>query len=365
MTVLTNANILIVDDTAANVQILMDLLGQDYYVSVALDGESALEYLSENIPDLILLDIMMPAMDGYEVCTKIKSNPKIQNIPVIFLTALSDEQNERKGLNLGAVDYITKPFSPTLVKVRVRNQLELKRYRDELEDLVLKRTQQLEETLISLKNASLDTIHRLTIAAEYKDTDTAAHILRMSHYSAAIAQKLGMNEKDVESLLYAAPMHDIGKIGIPDRILLKPGKLAADEWNIMKQHTIIGGKILEGSNAEFVSLGRVIALAHHEKWDGSGYPNGLVGEQIPLGCRIVALADVFDALTSKRPYKEAFSLEKSFEIIGNGRGSHFDPDVVDAFFAVEDKLLNIKDKYKEEGSSLLYQLSGMVLEKVG
>ncbi len=362
MTDLRNANVMIVDDTEANVKILVDSLGEDYYVSVAMDGESALEYIAENIPDLILLDIMMPIMDGYEVCAKVKANPKTQHIPIIFLTALSDVQDQRKGLHLGAVDYITKPFNLGLVKARVRNHLELKRYRDELENMVSERTQQLEEALESLKNASLDTIQRLTRAAELKDTDTGAHIIRMSHYSAVMAQQLGLNEKDVESILYAAPMHDIGKIGIPDRILLKPGKLDADEWDIMRQHTIMGGKILEGSKEEFVILGRVVALTHHEKWDGSGYPEGLAGKQIPQVGRIVALADVFDALTSKRPYKEPFSLEKTYEILRDGRGSHFDPVVVDAFFEVEGKILEIKDKYKDEGVGLLYQLSETVLQ---
>ena len=348
---LREANVMVVDDVEANIKILVESLSDEYYVSVAMDGESALEYIADNPPDIILLDIMMPGMDGYEVCEKVKRNPATRNIPVIFLTALTDEQDESRGLDLGAVDYIAKPFNPGLVKARIRNQLELKRYRDELEKIVSERTRKLKATFESLKNASLDTIRRLTRAAEYKDEDTGAHILRMSYYSAAIARELGLSEKIVESILYAAPMHDIGKIGIPDRILLKPGKLHADEWVIMKQHTVIGGEILEGSRAGIVRLGTVIAITHHEKWDGSGYPKGLSGKQIPLVGRIVALSDVFDALTSKRPYKEPFSLEKSYKIIKEGCGTHFDPDVVHAFFSVEDEIIDIKEKFKDENHS--------------
>ena len=208
--------------------------------------------------------------------------------------------------------------------------------------------------------ASLDTIYRLSRAAEYRDEHTGAHILRMSKYSAIIARTMGLAERVVESILYAAPMHDIGKIGIPDRILLKPATLDADEWAIMKQHTVIGGKILEASDAGVIRLGEIIALTHHEKWDGTGYPKGLRGNKIPLVGRIVAIVDVFDALISKRPYKEAFSLEQSLGIIKESSGTRFDPNVVDAFFAAEDKLLAIKEKYKDAGNSLLLKVIGSV-----
>ena len=358
MSDLSNFNVLVVDDTETNIDILVETLGDVYDVSVAMDGESALEDIAERTPDLVLLDIIMPGIDGYEVCERLKKDNTTKNIPVIFLTAMTEEQDEAKGLALGAVDYITKPFSPELVKSRVRNQLELKRHRDHLEELVRERTAQLIKAFETIKNASLDTILRLSRAAEYKDEDTGAHILRMSNYSAAIAGRMGLDENVVDSILYAAPMHDIGKIGTPDHILLKPGKLDPDEWEIMKQHAVNGARILEGSDAGFIKLGEVIALTHHEKWDGSGYPKGLKGSKIPQAGRITAIADVFDALTSKRPYKEPFSLEKSFVIIKEGRGNHFDPDVVDAFFAVEDEILAIRDNYKDEHESLLVQMAG-------
>ncbi len=214
--------------------------------------------------------------------------------------------------------------------------------------MVVERTAELKQAIGEIKLASLDTIHRLVRAAEYKDEDTGAHIQRMSQYSAAIARKVGLEGSKMENILYAAPMHDVGKIGIPDYILLKPGKLDLCEWEVIKKHTVIGAEILRGSDAEFIQQAEAIALTHHEKWDGSGYPRGLRGLEIPLAGRIVAIADVFDALTSKRPYKEPFSIEKSFEIIKQGRGSHFDPDVVDAFFAIQDEILSIKEKYKDE-----------------
>ena len=209
--------------------------------------------------------------------------------------------------------------------------------------------------------ASLETIYRLSKASEYKDEDTGAHILRMSHYAAAVAREMGHHEDVAENILYAAPMHDVGKIGIPDRVLLKPGKLDADEWETMKRHVVIGVSILEGSDSGFIREGATVAHTHHEKWDGAGYPRGLAGEDIPMAGRIAAIADVFDALTSRRPYKEPFSIEKSFGIIRESSGSHFDPDVVDAFFAIEEEILLIKDQYKDEDQSLYRRIA----EKAG
>jgi putative two-component system response regulator len=226
-----------------------------------------------------------------------------------------------------------------------------------MEEMVARRTEELKRAVEKLKGASMDTIHRLARAAEYKDEDTGAHIKRMSHYCAAVARKLGLNDSIVEMIIYAAPMHDVGKIGIPDRILLKPGPLDDDEWEIMKQHTAIGAQILEGSAAGFIKLARVIALNHHEKWDGSGYPGGLKGSKIPLAGRIAAIADVFEALTSERPYKEAFSVEKAFGIIKESRGSHFDPKVADTFFAVQKEILSIKEQYRDECSTPLVQVA--------
>jgi len=228
----------------------------------------------------------------------------------------------------------------SLLKVKAYNDLTMN-YRKELEAEVAKRTEDLKHAFEKIKAASLDTIYRLSFASEYKDEDTGAHIKRMSRYSAALARRMGLDESTVETILYASPMHDLGKIGIPDRVLLKPAGLDPAEWEVMKRHTVIGAEILKGSDAELIRMGESIAQNHHEKWDGSGYPNGLKGIEIPIASRIAAIADVFDALTSKRPYKEAFSVEMSLAIILEGRGSHFDPDVVDAFFAIQEEILTI------------------------
>jgi len=353
---LSKQTILVVDDTPENIDILGGILGRDYKIKFAINGEKALKIArAKNPPDLILLDIMMPGIDGYEVCRQLKQHDGTNKIPVIFVTAMNEVKDEEKGFKIGGVDYITKPISAPIVRERVKTHLALYDQNRVLEQKVLERTAELKDAFETIKNTSLDTIFRLSRAAEYKDEDTGSHILRMSNYAAAVARKMELNEEMVEGILYAAPMHDIGKIGIPDHILLKPGKLDPDEWEIMKQHTANGGRILEGSGAEFIKLGRVIALTHHEKWDGSGYPKGLKGTQIPLAGRIAAISDVFDALTSKRPYKEAFSLKKSCDIIREGRGSCFDPDVADAFFKAEDEIFEIKERYKDERESLLLQ----------
>jgi putative two-component system response regulator len=236
----------------------------------------------------------------------------------------------------------------SLLTVKAYNDLK-SNYQKELESEVTRRTGELKIAFEKIKAASLDTIYRLSMASEYKDEDTGAHIKRMSRYCAAVARRMGLDENTIETILYAAPMHDLGKIGIPDVILLKPARLDRVEWEIMKLHTVIGAKILKGSDAEFIRLGETIALSHHEKWDGSGYPNGLKGTDIPLAGRITAIADVFDALMTKRPYKEPFPWEKSLAIIRAGKGSHFDPDVIDAFFAIQDEILVIKEQCDKDG----------------
>jgi putative two-component system response regulator len=235
----------------------------------------------------------------------------------------------------------------SLLKIKAYNDL-LSNYRKELESEVAARTEDLRNALDKLQESSLETIYRLSMASEYKDEDTGAHIKRMSLYSAAIAREMKLGDTSVRLILYSSPMHDLGKIGIPDLILLKPGKLDATEWKIMMKHTNIGAGILKGSEAEFIKMGEQIARSHHEKWDGTGYPDGLRGTEIPVVCRITAIADVFDALTSKRPYKEPFSIEKSMSIIMEGRGSHFDPDVLDAFIAVKDEILSIKGQFEND-----------------
>ena len=352
--------ILVVDDVAENIDILIGMLKSNYKMVAARNGEKALKLASsKSPPDLILLDIMMPEMDGYEVCEKLKADETTKNIPVIFLTALSEEKNESRGLGLGAVDYITKPFSPELVRARIKNQIELKRHRDNLEDLVEERTARLKEAGEKIKASSLDTIYCLSRAAEYKDEDTGTHIKRMGHYAAALAREFEFDAAMVESIFYAVPMHDVGKIGIPDRILLKPGKLTTKEFEIMKQHTLIGARILENSDAGYIRLAETIALTHHEKWDGSGYPNSLKGSDIPLEGCITAVSDVFDALTSRRPYKEPFPFEKSLDIIKEGRESHFHPEVVDVFFNIVEEILSIRSKNEDEAQSLLLQMEGI------
>jgi len=347
-------SILVVDDDDRNLRLIKAmLLPMGYEVSTACDGAQALEVVEKILPDVILLDVMMPGMDGFEVSARLKEREETRLIPIVMVTALNEVKDRVKAMEVGVDDFLTKPVDKTELRARVRSLVKVKAYYDhmrtyqaELEAEVTRRTQQLHQALGRLKEASLETIYRLCRAAEYKDEDTSEHLQRISHYAAAVARRMGLAEATVEAILYAAPMHDVGKIGIPDYILLKPGKLDPAEWEIMKQHAAIGAQILEGSHAGLIRLAQVIALTHHEKWDGSGYPQGLKGRSIPLAGRITAIADVFDALTSKRPYKQPFSIEKSFTILREGRGLHFDPAVVDAFFAIEDEILTIKEKYK-------------------
>ncbi len=360
-------HILLVDDTPENLDILGALLAGIGQLSVATDGEKALDLAGrEPPPDLILLDVMMPGLDGYEVCRRLQANAATSRIPVVFVTTLGSANDEMRGFEVGAVDYIHKPFHPALVRRRVEAQLQLKAARDVLwdqnsvlEGLVSERTAKLREALATIRANSLETIVRLSRAAEFKDDDTGAHVLRMSRYSAVLGAELGLEGDEVDNLLHAAPMHDIGKIGIPDRILLKPGKLDADEWLIMRRHAEMGGEILAGSDSPVIRLGEQIARSHHEKWDGSGYPSGLRGEEIPLAGRIVAVADVFDALTSRRPYKEPFTVERSVSIMREGRGAHFDPRVLDALLDVLDRILEIKENHQEEGESWVRSVAGV------
>ena len=358
--------ILVVDDLPVNRELLEDMLVPlGYQVFQAPDGETALQMVREISPDVILMDIMMPRMDGFEAARRLKQDEETKAIPIVMVTALQAVGDRIKALEAGANDFLSKPVDRSELQATVNSQVQVKAYHDhmknyqqELKAEVARRTEELHLALDNLKQASLDTIMRLARAAEYKDEDTGGHILRMSSYAAAVARKLGLGDNVAQWILYAAPMHDVGKIGIPERILLKPGKLDPDEWEIMKQHTLIGGRILEGAKAGYLKLAEIIALTHHEKWDGSGYPRGLKGKAIPQVGQITAIADVFDALISKRPYKEPFSLEKSFTIIEESRGSHFNPDVVDAFFAIEDEIISIKEKYLDQDESLLIKMVG-------
>lgn len=333
--------ILVVDDVPENIDILKGILQSQYKVKVALNGKKALAIIESSPPDLILLDIMMPEMDGYEVCRRIKKNSSTKKIPVIFVTAKSAETDEAEGLMLGAVDYLTKPVSPLLVRARVKTQLALYDQNRTLEEKVKERTFELETT-------RLEIIRRLGRASEFKDNETGLHVIRMSYYAAHIGRRTGMAEDDVDMLLNAAPMHDVGKIGIPDHIILKPGKLNDNEWEIMRTHPQIGADIIGRHSVGILHLAREIALTHHEKWDGSGYPAGLAGEEIPFSGRIVAIADVFDALTTERPYKKAWPVEKALQVIEGDSGSHFDPSLIDAFLGSIDDLLKVRHKYQEQ-----------------
>ena len=333
--------ILLVDDTSANIEVLDSVLSPEYCVKIALSGERALELAeSPPRPDMILLDITMQGMDGYEVIRRLQSNPATVNIPVIFVTGKSSVSDEAKGLSLGAVDYITKPISPPIVRARVKTHLALYNQNRELERKVNIRTQQLQES-------KLEVISCLGRAAEFKDNETGMHVIRMSYYSRIIAESLNINSKWIDMMYNAAPMHDIGKIGIPDCILLKPGKLDTEAVEVMKRHVEYGVEILDGHKSEVLQMAMVIAETHHEKFDGSGYPNGLVGEDIPLAGRIVAISDVFDALTSTRPYKKAWDIDKAVAFIEEGAGKHFDPHLVKTFRQCLPKILDVKKHYGE------------------
>lgn len=320
--------ILIVDDEPFNLKVLKQILQNDYRLSFAKNGPDALELVTKDKPDLILLDVMMPGMTGLEVCRQLKANPDTLAIPVIFVTALSDETDEAAGFACGAVDYISKPVSPAIVKARARTQLSLVRAED-------------------LHRTHLELIQRLGRAAEFKDNETGLHVLRMSHTSRRLALELGFSAEFADDLLNAAPMHDIGKIGIPDYILLKPGRLDSEELERMRQHPQIGADILDKSSSALIQLAHSVALYHHERWDGSGYPAGISGDAIPIEARIVAVADVYDALTNKRPYKEAWSVEAAIAEIETQSGKHFDPQVVAALKACLPDIVALNAKWQE------------------
>lgn len=335
--------ILVVDDAPENIDVLSALLATEYKVKATTDGERALAIArSDAPPDLVLLDVAMPGMDGYEVCRQLKADPRTRRIPVLFVTAKRNIEDETRGFEIGAVDYITKPISPPVVKARVRAHLALYDQNRALEQRVMQRTAELADT-------RLEIVKRLGRAGEYKDNETGMHVIRMSYYSRLIALGLGMSQSEAELVLHASPMHDIGKIGIPDRILLKPAKLEPYEWEVMKSHSMIGAEIIgEHPTSELLNAAYLVARHHHEKWNGQGYPDGLAGERIPLLARIVALADVFDALTSDRPYKRAWTVEDAVTLMDKERGQHFDPQLVTVFLTVLPEILKIKEAYRDE-----------------
>ncbi len=362
-------HILIVDDISTNIDILVNMLRYNYRLGIAKNGEKALVYAKSRQPQLILLDIMMPGMDGYEVLKRLKESSETEHLAVIFITAMHETENKTRGFKMGAVDYITKPFIAAEVKARVKTHLSLVDYRDRLEEKVRVRTAQLEAANMNLANMQMQIIQRLGKAGEYKDYETGKHSIRVSLYSGILAEAMGL-DKDLSKLIrLCSPMHDLGKIGIPDQIILKQGPLDKNEWEVMKHHCQIGADLLlPGSEKETISydeksmikqlvdlagnsklldVAMKIAAWHHEKWDGSGYPDGMDGEDIPIEARIVAVADMFDALSSKRPYKEAYSVEKCLKIIKNSSGNALDPKIVDAFFSSINNILQIREDLKD------------------
>lgn len=349
------ATIMVVDDTPANLNILRLMLqGKGYRVLAFPSGATALNAMSISPPDLIMLDVMMPEMSGFEVCERIKADETLKDIPVLFISALTEVADKVRAFAVGAVDYVTKPFSFEEVNARVDTHLRLRKMKLELEKHNLYLEELVNAQVREISDSQLATIMAVSKLAEYRDDETGHHIERTRMFCRTIAEQLRRNshyedtisDAYLEDIFHAAPLHDIGKVGIADNILLKPGKLTAEEFEIMKTHAMIGANtLLTVSNRypknTFVNMGIAIARAHHEKWDGSGYPDGLAGEDIPLAGRIMALADVYDALRSKRPYKEPFSHEKSCAIILEGKGTHFDPAVIDAFQEVEDRFAQI------------------------
>jgi putative two-component system response regulator len=358
----TKPVVLVVDDNPDNMTVVSDILSPDYLVLVANSGARALEIVTQDpIPDLILLDIMMPEMDGYAVMDVLKSNSQTHDIPVIFLTAMDSTHDEEKGLELGAVDYITKPIRPMIVLARVHTHLELKRARD-----VLRNQNSYLEAEISRRMKENELIQDVTIRAlarlaEIRDQETGYHILRTSLYVKLLAEILQkkskfnaqLSDETIKILTKSAPLHDIGKVGIPDEILRKPGKLTPHEWGIMQTHAELGARAIElaekdsETTLEFLGLAKEIAHWHHERWDGTGYPDGLKGDEIPLSAKLMAIADVFDALVSKRIYKAAFTFEQARILIADGRSSHFDPDLVDAFIENYEKFVGIAIAHRD------------------
>ncbi len=332
----TEPIIMIVDDDERNTRLLKaQLEAEGYGTMAALSGQECLSQLRERLPDLILLDIMMPGLSGFEVAGRLKADSRTKNIPIIMITALEDRDSKIKALYLGAEEFLNKPVDRAELQIRVRNLLRLKEYQNFLAEYNRRLEAQVAERTADLWKSYRETIYIMTSAAEYKDEDTGAHVQRVSHYTRDLARTMGQDAAFCDHIFYASPMHDVGKIAIPDHVLLKPGALLPDEWAIMKSHSDFGARILESGDSPYLEMARAIALGHHERWDGSGYPGGLKGESIPLPARIMAVCDVYDALRSRRPYKPAFSHERALAIITEGddrtQPGHFDPAVHGAF----------------------------------
>jgi len=358
----TKKTILVVDDTSDNLSLMSGLLKDQYRVKLANSGEKALKAVQgDNPPDLILLDIMMPGMSGYEVCQVLKADPATRPIPIIFLTAMTSMEDEQKGLEFGAADYITKPISPPIVLARVKTQLENKAMADFLRDQAAFLKAEVERQTQMVRAVQDATVLAMASLAETRDSDTGNHIRRTQFYVQALANKLKthprfsafLTDEMIDLLFKTAPLHDIGKVGIPDRILLKPGRFTPEEFEIMKTHTTLGRDAIEHAESalsvpvEFLKVAKQIAYGHQEKWDGSGSPEGDSGDDIPIPARLMAVADVYVALISRRVYKDGMPHEKAVGIIQEGAGSHFDPDMVEAFLAIQDEFRSIAARYAD------------------
>ncbi|MDH4873397.1 two-component system response regulator [Pseudomonas sp. BN515] len=368
------ATVLVVDDTPDNLMLMADLLKDRYRVKAANSGEKALRLLqADPLPDLILLDIMMPGLSGHQVAEQLKHDPRTADIPIIFLTAMAAMEDEILGLKLGAVDYITKPISPPVVLARVETQLKIKAAADFLRDqkeYLEKEVQRRTAEVMAIQDV---TIQAMTSLAETRDNETGNHIRRTQHYVELLAELLRdhprfrhfLNDETIRLLFKSAPLHDIGKIGIPDYILLKPGRLTPEEFDIMKTHTTLGRDAIQhaedqlGISVGFLRLAKEIAYSHQEKWDGSGYPEGLAADDIPISARLMAVADVYDALISRRVYKAGMSHEQAVEIIRQGRGAHFDPDICDAFLSCHGQFRTIAERYADSDQDMARQLAAL------
>lgn len=362
------AVVMIVDDEPLNVTVVRKFLQRAGYqrFEEVTDSREAIARIYSQAPDVLLLDLMMPGVSGLEILETLRSDPQMDNLPVLILTASSNRDTRAEALNLGATDFLSKPVDPVELAPRVRNALLVKQRGDWLEHLVQHRT-------IEVERSRQEVIHCLARAAEFRDNETGRHVIRVGKYTGLIARQLGYNDSDAQQLNLAATLHDVGKIGIPDAILLKPGKLSPDEFEVMKKHSAfgkhivspmegddqrtfaghaeLGAQIMGECSSPILRLAARIAISHHEKWDGSGYPEGLSGTDIPIEGRIVAVADVFDALSSRRPYKPPFPVERCLEILEEGRGKHFDPQVLDAFRAVQSDVLRVQSEYTDEVES--------------
>lgn len=351
--IVKSATILVIDDQPANVKLLQKSLELDGYfnVTTTTDPAQGLEFFRQDRHDLVLLDLNMPEINGFQVMETMHEiiDEDDDFLPVIVLTAQTDRESRLRALEAGARDFLTKPFDRTELVTRIRNMLEVRLLHNQVKDQNRMLEEKVRERTHEIENTRLEIIKRLGRAAEYKDNETGLHIIRMSKISCLLAKAMGLDDKQCELILNASPMHDVGKIGIPDHILLKPGKFEPDEWEIMKTHVTIGGEILSGNDSTLLKMAAEIALTHHEKWDGSGYPNGLRGDAIPLVGRIVAISDVFDALTSERPYKKAWSVEDAVVFINDQSGLHFDPQIVTLFNENLDEILQIRENFAEPG----------------